>query len=334
MKVSRDELIACLKKVIICDTLHFDGRVVRSGNLSFQLEAPLPGELDLSCVVDGKPLLDMLKMMNGDEVEVVLRRGKLLVTSGGLKVDFKLLQDAMPLTKIPLTDAPVEIQDLESFVMGLRRSAVCVSKDEADGSLCGVRIVGSKMYACDKFRIFRYSLEEEMRLDGSIPLSFIKAVQGADLKGGKLHLGTRISFVAADGAMITSSLLAGDYPDLARMFPESEAVTVSFKDECILGVLGKHGKYQSKVDIGAQEFEVAMTENQCTIVSESNIGLLQETVEMDYDIGNKEVGFFANPVLFDGVEKECTSFDFYPEDGIVMFTYGQSEYLIRTREEA
>jgi len=333
MKVSRNELIACLKRVIIGDTLYFDGRTVRSGHLSFQVETPLPGELDLSCVVSGKPLLDMLKTMRADEVEIVLRRGKLHITSDGLKMDFKTFKDAMPLNKVPITDPLVDVGDLEKFVAGLKASSVCVSKDEADRALCGVRAMGEFLYACDKFRIFRHKLEEKVTLDGSVPLPFIKAIGGMDLNGGKIYAGTRINFEAADGTVITSSLLSDDYPDLRRLFPDSEPVTISFNGDRILDVLAKHGKYQKKVDIGAQEFEVMLTGTQCTIVSESELGVLQETLEMDADIGDREIGFFANPVLFDGVEKECTSFDFYSEDGVVMFTYGQSEYLIRTREE-
>jgi DNA polymerase III sliding clamp (beta) subunit (PCNA family) len=147
-----------------------------------------------------------------------------------------------------------------------------------------------------------------------------------------MHAGSRISFVGSDGTCVTSSLLTGDYPDLSVLFPKSDPVEISFNGECILDVLGKHGKYQRKVDIGDQEFSVTMTENQCTIVSESEMGMLQETLEMGTDIGSREIGFYANPVLFDGVDKDCTSFTFYPEDGVVMFTYEKSEYLIRTRE--
>lgn len=333
MKVNREDLITCLKKANVSDILHFSGKSVRSGNLSFQVEVPLPGELDLSCVVSGKPLLDMLKMMRAEEVEIVLRRGKLHITSAGLKMDFKVFKDITPLMKLPITDPEVEIKDLENFIAGMKSSSVCVSKDGADKALCGVRVMGKHMYACDKFRIFRYSLEEEVSIEGSIPLSFIKVVDGIDLTGGKIYAGTRITLETADGTTITSSLLSDDYPDLSRMFPDSDPVTVSFKGDRILDVLAKHGKYQRKVDIGSQEFEVMLTGAQCTIVSESELGVLQETLEMDTDIGNKEIGFFANPVLFDGVEKERTSFDFYPEDGVVMFKYGNSEYLIRTREE-
>jgi len=230
----------------------------------------------------------------------------------------------------------VDIKDVAKFIDALSVSSVCVSKDEADRALCGVRPMGEYLYSCDKFRMFRHQLYEPVKLNGSVPLSFIKAVgviPRIDLEGGKLYAGTRISFESLDGTVVTSSILCDDYPDLSRMFPVSDPVTISFNGDRILDVLAKHAKYQRKVDIGDQEFEVMLTGNQCTIVSESDLGILQETLEIDTDIGNKEIGFFANPVLFDGVEKECTSFDFYPEDGVVMFTYGQSEYLIRTREE-
>lgn len=332
MKVNRKELIACLKPMVSMGNLYFDGHVVRSGSLNFQIESPLPGGLNLTCVVPGKPILDMLKEMPEDEVEIANRRSKLYFACGGVKVDFKLLKDEVPLIRIPLPEDSIEVENLEELVEGLRSASVCASKDEADGPLCGVRAIGSKLYACDKFRIFRYSLNEGIVIEGSIPLSFIKMLSGLKVKGGKLYGGTRISFQGEDGIVVTSSLLAGDYPDLARMFPDSDPVVISFGGNQISAVLAKHCRYQSKVDIGEQELEVMLHGNECTIVSNSELGILQETLEMETNIGDKEIGFFANPVLFDGVEKKCTACEFYPENGIVMFVSGSSEYLIRTKE--
>lgn len=332
MKVNRKELIGCLKVVSSLGDLHFDGALVRGGSFNFQVEVPLPSGLELTCVVPGKPVLDILKTMSADDVDIVSRRNKLHLESGGIKVDFKVLQDVVLLKKIPLTDDPILVKKLSALVSGLTAACVCVSKDELDGPLCGVRPIGSFLYSCDKFRIFRYVLEEEIKVSGSIPISFIKALSGLGEVEGTLYCGTRITFVGVDGTTITSSLLMGDYPDLSRMFPSFDPVTISFGGEQIVSVLSKHGKYQSKVDIGDQEFEVLLHENQCTITSESNLGLLQETLEMGVNIGDREIGFFVNPVLFDGVEKRCTSCDFYPEDGIVMFVSGPSEYLIRTKE--
>jgi DNA polymerase III sliding clamp (beta) subunit (PCNA family) len=281
--------------------------------------------------VPGKPLLDLLKCVSDVEVELESRRKTLKVTSGGMKAKLNISTDSV--TDMPTASGgPIEVEDLSGLIVGMTTCVVGASKDELDGALCGVCVAGKYIYACDKFRIVRYELSEEVDLQKSIPVPFVKAIKNLGKNGGRLYCSSRLTFVSNDGAIITSSLLKGAYPDLSHMFPKSDPVKISFGGKPIVSSLEKHRMYQSGVSLGDQELEFMVTGTKCTILSEGDLGTLKEEVEIDADFGEEELGFFVNPALFEGVEKTCTSFDFYADEGVVMFTSGPASYLLRTRE--
>lgn len=338
MSVNREELIQCLTTTLPAlksgGCFHFVDNCVRASSGEIQIEVPLPGNLDLllNCSVPGKPLLDLLKCVDDEEVELESRRSSLKVVSGGLKAKLKISTDVIvPDTSQAFGDA-IAVGDLQELITGLGTCLIGVSKDEMDGPLCGACVAGNHIYACDKFRIVKYDLSEGIDLQWSIPASFIKAIKKLGKHGGTLHCSSRLTFVSNDGAVITSSLLKGAYPDLSHMFPKSDPVNISFGGKPIVSSLEKHKMYQSGVSLGDMELEFVISGKTCTILSEGGLGTLKEEVEIDSDFGDDEWGFFVNPALFDGVEKTCTSFDYYAEEGVVMFVSGPASYLVRTRE--
>ena len=336
MSVDRKELIQCLTAMLPAlksgGSFHFVGDKVQVSSGDIQIEAPLPGLHDaLYCSVPGKPLMDLLKCSDAERVELDARRNTLKVVAGGLKAKLKISTDSI--ASIPSASGdPIEVGDLEDLIAGLKVCSIGVSKDDMDGVLCGVCVAGKYLYASDKFRIVRYELQNEVDMQCSIPVSFIKAIGKLGKHGGKIYHSSRLTFAGEDGAVITSSLVKGAYPDLSHMFPKSNPVKISFGEKPIVTSLEKHRVYQSGVSLGDQELEFFITGTMCSIISEGGIGTLKEEVEIDSDFGDKELGFFVNPALFEGVEKTCTSFDYHAEEGTVMFNSGPASYLIRTRE--
>lgn len=336
MAVNRKDLIECLKATLPAlksgGCFHFNENSVLASSGNLRIEVPIPWLSGLYCTVPGKPVLDLLKCLDAELVELEARRSTLKVSSGGLKAKLKLGSESISDMPKAAGD-PIEIADLEDLVTGLVVCSIGVSKDDMDGSLCGVCVAGKYLYASDKFRIVRYELKDAVDLQCSIPAPFIKALSKLSKHGGDIYHSSRLSFLGGDGTVITSSLLKGAYPDLSHMFPKSDPVTISFGDKPIVSSLEKHKMYQSGVDFGDMELEFHITGNTCSILSEGGLGTLKEEVEIDTDFGEEELGFFVNPALFDGVEKTCTSFDFHAEEGAVMFNSGPASYLIRTREE-
>ena len=260
-------------------------------------------------VVPGKLLVDLARLLPGDEVSIEHRQGEgvVEVVSGAAVYrihtynaeDFPRLPDPAGAEMVPI--------DAEALLETATKVGRAASRDESRPVLTGilVRFEGENlvMAATDSYRLAVKETSMAARgpdLDAIVParalLELARMAQGAS----ELQLGLQENQVlfASDGVLLTTRRIEGQFPNYRQLLPESFESEVALPRDELLDVV-------RRVAVMAQRnapLRLRFAEGELTVSAQTqDVGEAHETLPAPFSGEALDIGF--NPeFLRDGIE--------------------------------
>jgi len=348
MNVDRKELVHALEIVYpavgtnallpVFQNVKVDGAIVEGTDGAIKIETTLPVDLGLHFCVNASGFLSLLRSLKYDQIDLELKDNILQVKTDKMEGEFKLTSNAK-FPRIEFSDNIVSEIDLAGLHDGLAMCKLGVSQDETAGVLCGVIFTPTDakgetyLYATDRFRILRAKWTNPYKEQFSLPIKFIDIL----MKGlfSKIifmdYTGDRFQVQLKDGTNLSTLVHDGNFMDLAAFYPTKDMkyLDVGFESD-FKDIFARHTVFLKEMDMVDKEVSITAKDHVCVLKSHANkLGVLEEET---YVSTPEALSFSLNPVLVQDILSKADSFKFYDAEGIVLFTSGDLEYLIQTRE--
>ena len=293
MKLERKKLLDVLKVVKLglakedlvgqSSSFVFTGETVHTFSDEIMISHPL--ETEFTGAVEGKELHDILSKMKEEQVNVEVVDGELLIKGKKRKAGIRMYE---------ASDLPENMADSVSklkwkklpanFIEQAKRAMFCVSKSSALLTLTCIHCKDDIVESCDNMRMLRCemkgSLDDELLIPGNVVGELIK-IAPKDLKEYALKKNW-IHFKLPDGAIFSSRLIDGNFPDLDRILEDDKGKTVSFPKE-LKSILDKAAVFTSSQEGESGELvEISFDKDSFTLKGEGNTGWYEEEGEVEY----------------------------------------------------
>jgi DNA polymerase III subunit beta len=292
-----------------------DGVELRATDLEVGLRVPLDAEVEREgdAVLPARLLLDVVRALPADSVTLELRSAEqdVEITSGGATFHIRTLraEDFPPLPE-PDRETTVAVP-AAAFVETIQTVARAASRDETRPVLTGILVSASgqelRMVATDSYRLSVKRTQLADPLEGSfeanVParaLQELARIAGAAPDEGPLTVGVGANQVVfeAGGAVLSSRLIDGQFPNFQQLLPESFEHELKLAGEEITDVV-------RRISLLAQKnapLRLAFAEGEVTVSAQTpDVGEARETIPVPFAGEPLEIGF--NPdFLRDGLE--------------------------------
>jgi DNA polymerase-3 subunit beta len=260
-------------------------------------------------VVPGKLLVDLARLLSGEEVSIEHRQGEGVVeiVSGSAVYrihtynaeDFPRLPDPTGTTMVPI--------DAEALLETAAKVSRAASRDESRPVLTGilVRFEGETlvMAATDSYRLAvkETSMSEPgPELDAIVPARALVELSRVAQGASELHLGLQENQVlfTSDGVLLTTRRIEGQFPNYRQLLPESFESEVTLPRDELLEVV-------RRVAVMAQRnapLRLRFAEGELTVSAQTqDVGEAHEAMPAPFSGEALDIGF--NPeFLRDGIE--------------------------------
>jgi DNA polymerase-3 subunit beta len=277
--------------------------------LSMRTSLECQVESEGAVVVPGKLLVDLVRLLPGEEVSLEHRSGEgvLEITSGS--ADYRIHTynaEDFPRLPDPAGTEMVSI-DADALLETSAKVSRAASRDESRPVLTGilVRFEGEKlvMAATDSYRL---AVKETSlaspgpELDAIVPAKALLELGRVAQETGELQLGVQENQVlfASDGVLLTTRRIEGQFPNYRQLLPEAFEHEVTCQREELLDVV-------RRVAVLAQRnapLRLRFAEGELTVSAQTqDVGEGRESLPAAYAGEPLEIGF--NPdFLRDGIE--------------------------------
>jgi DNA polymerase-3 subunit beta len=260
-------------------------------------------------VVPGKLLVDLARLLSGEEVSIEHRQGEGVVeiVSGSAVYrihtynaeDFPRLPDPTGTTMVPI--------DAEALLETAAKVSRAASRDESRPVLTGILVrfegQGLVMAATDSYRLAvkETSMSEPgPELDAIVPARALVELSRVAQGASELHLGLQENQVlfTSDGVLLTTRRIEGQFPNYRQLLPESFESEVTLPRDELLEVV-------RRVAVMAQRnapLRLRFEEGELTVSAQTqDVGEARETMPAPFSGEAIDIGF--NPeFLRDGIE--------------------------------
>jgi DNA polymerase-3 subunit beta len=328
LSTSRDALLGQLQTVARVASTHTavqalsgtqieasgDAVELRATDLEVGLRVPLEASVETEglAVLPARLLLDVVRALPAETVTLELRAAEqdVEITSGGATFHIRTLraEDFPPLPE-PDREASVEVP-AGAFVETIQTVARAASRDETRPVLTGILVSASgqelQMVATDSYRLSvkRTKLEEALEgsFEANVPARALQELARiADQAGGaKLTVGVGANQVVfeVDGAVLSSRLIDGQFPNHQQLLPESFEHELELAGDELTDVV-------RRISLLAQKnapLRLAFAEGELTVSAQTpDVGEARESIPVPFSGEPLEIGF--NPdFLRDGLE--------------------------------
>jgi len=343
MKVNRAEFVSRLEKVypavgknrVVPGTqyLQISRGTIWATNGAMVIRTQFPADLDFECGVLGKPLLQLLRSVDCENIELI-REGRGIHVNAG-KVNAVFADYPMNYTAGVVTPDCTcnEADTISGLVKGLDACKFAVSKFATEKALCGVLLDEDILQSTDRQRIVLWSLHTSLTgMRCSIPVMLIDVMNRVkdeiSMVGYSASTG-RFVVVLHDGTYIDCLTYNGQFRDLRNFLPASgsPSVKVSCADQ-VAGAIERHIAFLADVESHDKRISFRLYKDKCTVASQyTNIEYLEEELKVSCD-ADSEVGFDVNPLYLRDVAGLCSDFTYFTTAGILLIESGELRYLV------
>jgi len=280
-------------------------------DMELSLRTSLEAEIDTegAVVVPGKLLVDLARLLPGDDVSIEHRQGEGVVeiVSGGASYRIHTY-NAEDFPRLPeLSGTQLATIDAEALLATAMKVSRAASRDESRPVLTGilVRFEGDNliMAATDSYRLAVKETSMSTpapELDAIVPARALLELARVSQGASELQLGVQENQVlfASDGVLLTTRRIEGQFPNYRQLLPESFEHEVTLPREELLDVV-------RRVAVMAQRnapLRLRFAEGELTVSAQTqDVGEGRETMPASYQGETLDIGF--NPeFLRDGIE--------------------------------
>ena len=280
-------------------------------DMEVSLRATVPAQIegDGSIVLPGKTLVDIARLLPGDEVTIEHKPSESVVhvTAGSASYTLNTY-NAEDFPRLPEVDAVATFAvDRESLLETIARVARAASRDESRPVLTGILVqFGSGklvMAATDSYRL----AVKETTFSGNVPdleaivpsrsLQELARIAGS---GDEVEIGVQENQVlfASDGVWLTTRRIDGQFPNYRQLLPESFEYELTIPRIELLDVIRRASVMIQR----STPLQLRFAEGELTVVARTHeVGESKESLPVAFTGDTLEIGFNAD-FLRDGLE--------------------------------
>jgi DNA polymerase-3 subunit beta len=278
-------------------------------DMEISLRSSLDAEVSSAgaVVVPSRLLVDLARLLPGDEVSIEHRQGEGLVEVVSGSATYRLhTYNAEDFPRLPDTGATELVAiDADAVLETTEKVSRAASRDESRPVLTGilVRFEGERlvMAATDSYRLAvkETGIGGGPELDAIVPARALGELSRI-VQGGELQLGVQENQVlfATDGVLLTTRRIEGQFPNYRQLLPESFEHELTLPRDEVLDVV-------RRVAVMAQRnapLRLRFSEGELTVSAQTqDVGEARESLPVPFAADALEIGF--NPeFLRDGIE--------------------------------
>ena len=301
MKINREELLGILSAVqpglaakeIIeqSQSFLFKGGMVTTYNDEISVRHPIA--FDLEGVVKADELHKLLSKVKAKELEIEATENEFRIKSSRTKAGIRLETEfSLPIDEIadPKSWKPVP----EGFLEGIKITRFSASSDMTRLVLTCIRIEGSVMETCDRYRLTRFKLKGKGAQTFKKPVLVPASSLAHLLKYEPKEVGKTkgwIHFRMENGAVFSCRTVEGDYPNTEKLL-KVQGAAVEFPTR--IGGMIERAQIFAHGDLVQDKFiEVSIADDRLMIKGEGDAGWVKERARIDYS--GPKVSFMVNP---------------------------------------
>src|SRR5213082_1704314 len=277
--------------------------------LSLRAAVPARVEGDGAVVLPGRTLVDIARLLPGDEVTIEHHAAESVVHVVSGSASYTLhTYNAEDFPRLPdLDEAQTFTVDREALLETIARVARAASRDEARPVLTGVLVqfAGEKlvMAATDSYRL---AVKETALsspapdLEAIVPGRALQELARVAGSGDEVEIGVQENQVlfSTDGVWLTTRRIDGQFPNYRQLLPESFEHELTLPRVELLEVIRRASVMIQR----ATPLQLRFAEGELTVIARTHeVGESQESLPVAYTGDVLEIGFNAD-FLRDGLE--------------------------------
>jgi DNA polymerase-3 subunit beta len=277
--------------------------------LSLRATVPARVEGDGAVVLPGRTLVDIARLLPGDDVTIEHRAVESVVHVGSGSASYTLhTYNAEDFPRLPeLTEAETFTVEREALLETIARVARAASRDEARPVLTGVLVqfAGEKlvMAATDSYRL---AVKETTLaspapdLEAIVPSRALQELARIPGDGDEISLGVQENQVlfSVGGVWLTTRRIDGQFPNYRQLLPETFEHELTVSRVELLDVVRRAAVMIQR----ATPLQLRFAEGEVTVVARTHeVGESQESMPVAYSGEPLEIGFNAE-FLREGLE--------------------------------
>jgi len=303
MKLERKKLLDVLKVVKAglakediagqSSSFVFTGETVHTFSDEIMISHPI--ETDFTGAVEGKELHDILSKLKEEQVDITVVDGELQIKGKKRKAGIRMYEETnLPENMAEMVSKLKWKKIPKNFLEQAKRAMFCVSRSSALLTLCCIHCKDGIIESCDNMRMLRCNLDESLDDEFLIPGSVVGELLKINPKNVTKYAVKKnwIHFQMPEGAIFSSRLIDGNFPDLDKILEDDNGKTVSFPQN-LKEILDKASVFTSSQEGESGELvEIAFEKNAFTLKGEGNTGWYEEEGEVEYK--GKPFQFYIN----------------------------------------
>jgi DNA polymerase III subunit beta len=279
-------------------------------DMELSLRTSLEASVDTegAVVVPGKLLVDLARLLPGDEVSIEHRQGEGVVEVVSGTATYRIhTYNAEDFPRLPEPTGEMASIDAEALLATATKVSRAASRDESRPVLTGilVRFEGENliMAATDSYRLAVKETSMSTpgpELDAIVPARALLELARVSQGASELQLGVQENQVvfATDGVLLTTRRIEGQFPNYRQLLPETFEHELALPREELLDVV-------RRVAVMAQRnapLRLHLAEGELTVSAQTqDVGEARESMPAPFAGDELDIGF--NPeFLRDGIE--------------------------------
>src|SRR5205807_2763553 len=277
--------------------------------LSLRASVPVQAEGDGAVVLPGRTLVDIARLLPGDEVTIEHRASESVVHVASGTASYTLhTYNAEDFPRLPeLTEAETFSVDREALLETIARVARAASRDEARPVLTGVLVqfAGDKlvMAATDSYRLAVKETPLDSpapNLEAIVPSRALQELSRIAGDGDEIAVGVQENQVlfSAGGVWLTTRRIDGQFPNYRQLLPETFEHELTVPRAELLDVVRRAAVMIQR----ATPLQLRFADGEVTVVARTHeVGESKESMPVAYSGEPLEIGFNAE-FLREGLE--------------------------------
>ena len=280
-------------------------------DMELSLRASVPAQVvgDGAIVLPGRTLVDIARLLPGDEVTIEHKPSESVVHITSATAAYTLhTYNPEDFPRLPELDAVQTFAvDRESLLETIGRVARAASRDESRPVLTGVlvRFEGDSlvMAATDSYRLAVKHTQlaaTTAELEAIVPSRALQELARIAGEGDEITIGVHENQVAfaSDGVWLTTRRIDGQFPNYKQLLPESFEIELTLPRGELLDVVRRASVMIQR----ATPLQLRFAEGELTVIARTHeVGESKESLPAAYTGETLEIGFNAD-FLRDGLE--------------------------------
>ncbi len=306
MKISREVLLKKLeavspglaKKEIIDQSQCFvfqDGKIITfNDEIACSVESPLK----IEGPVPAEPLLNLLRRLKEDDLEITQKDGELIIKGKGRRAGISM--EAEILLQVEGLEQPEKWKKLpEDFIEAIGIVGTCASSDESQFIITCVHIHPKWVEAMDNDQAIRFPIKTGLKESILARWSSLKHIHGLDMTE-MAHTDSWLHFRNPAGLVLSCRRNEEQYPDLSGILGAKGTKITLPKglEEAVV-----KAEVFAKDEIGDSFVTVNLTKGRLTLEGRGASGWYQERKKISYS--GEPLKFMVSPVLLVELSKRA-----------------------------